>query len=107
MPVFKEIKNTKLYKERKFCQLVPANELGISNSTEEVLIQGIIDLMSISEDGAILIDYKLSSIESDSDLKKAYQKQMALYKNAIEKILKLKVKKVYLINVLQEKVVEV
>lgn len=107
LDIFREIKNSKLYKERKFCQLVPANELNGAPSSELVLIQGIIDLIAVDSDGAILIDYKISTIESDDDLRKSYQTQMHLYKAAIEKILKIKVKKVLLINVLQEKVVEV
>ena len=105
LPIFSEIKNSKLLKEQKFCHLVSANELFETDSSEKVLIQGIADLIAIDNDGATLIDYKLSTIESEGDLIKTYKTQMALYKNAIEEILKLKVKKVVLINVLQEKVV--
>ncbi|MBR6737689.1 MAG: UvrD-helicase domain-containing protein [Clostridia bacterium] len=102
LSIFDKIKGYKLYKERKFFMLVPANELGLSTSTEEVLIQGIIDLLAVKDNEAILIDYKLSTIESDSDLKKKYLTQMELYKMAIEKVLKLKVTTVCILNVLKE-----
>ncbi|MBO7215208.1 MAG: UvrD-helicase domain-containing protein [Clostridia bacterium] len=107
MPLFSEIKGKKLLKEQKFCHLVSANEIYGVDSTEKVLIQGIADLIAIDDDGAILIDYKISTIESEEDIIKAYRTQMLLYKNAIEVILKLKVKKVVLVNVLQAKTIEV
>ncbi len=107
LPIFSEIKNSKLLKEQKFCHLVSANELFETDSREKVLIQGIADLIAIDDNGAILIDYKISTIESEEDLIKAYKTQMTLYKNAIEEILKVKVKKVVLVNVLQEITVEI
>ena len=105
MPIFSEIKNKKVYKEKKFCYLISAKELGY-DSEEKVLIQGIIDLIVEDGDGVTLLDYKMSSIESESDLIKAYKKQMSLYKKAIENVLKVKVKKVALINILQQKTIE-
>jgi ATP-dependent helicase/nuclease subunit A len=72
-----------------------------------VLIQGIADLIAIGENGATLIDYKISTIERDEDIVKAYKTQMELYKNAIESVLKIKVNEVLIINVLQEKVIKV
>ncbi len=103
LPIFDEIKGYKHLKEQKFCHLVSANELFETSSTEKILIQGIADLIAIDNGGAILIDYKISTIESEEDLIKAYKTQMTLYKNAIEEVLKIKVKKVVIINVLQEK----
>ena len=38
LDIFKEIKQSKLYKERKFCKLVPACELRDTLSKEPVLI---------------------------------------------------------------------
>ena len=105
-PVFSEIRGKKLLKEQKFCHLVPASELFGVKSNELVLIQGIADLIAVDSDGAVLIDYKISTIESEEDIIKAYKTQMALYKNAIEEILKLKVKRVVLVNVLQGKTID-
>lgn len=107
LPVFEKIKGAKLLKEQKFCHLVSANKLYDTPSTEKVLIQGIADLIAIGENGATLIDYKISTIERDEDIVKAYKTQMELYKNAIESVLKIKVNEVLIINVLQEKVIKV
>ncbi len=107
LPIFEEIKSHKLLKEQKFCHLVSASELFGGNEQRKILIQGICDLIAISEDKCYLIDYKISTIEKDEDIIKAYKTQMKLYKNAIESVMKKKVEKVYVINVLQEKVIEV
>ena len=72
----------------------------------EILVQGVIDLVAVKDNEAILIDYKLSKIASDEDLVKKYKKQMHLYALALENALKLNVKKVYLVNILQERCVE-
>ena len=55
----------------------------------------------------MLIDYKLSTIANDGDLVRKYKKQMELYAMAIENSLKIKVEKIYLVNILQEKSIEI
>ena len=80
-----------------------AKKLGYTTSNEEILIQGVFDLVAIKGDRAILIDYKYSTIKNDEDLIKNYKTQMQLYKEAIEKSSNLKVDEVYLINLLQLK----
>ncbi len=107
LEIFKDIKDCTLYKERKFCQLVPAKMLLNKDVEGEVLIQGILDLVAIKGDEAVLIDYKISTIERDSDLKNAYKTQLELYAHALEKILGVKVKKKFIINVLKENVISV
>ena len=109
MDIFSKIKDYKLYKEEKFTFFISPKQLGYEveeNITDKVLIQGIIDLMAIKDDKCILIDYKLSSLKRDEDLIKTYKTQLTLYKNAIQDCLGLKVEKVYLVNILQEKLVE-
>ena len=107
LEVFNEIKTHKLYKELKFYNLVSPSEIGLVGNDAEILIQGIIDLVAIKDNKAVLIDYKLSKIASDGDLIAKYYKQLKLYALAIEKSLKIKVDKVYLVNILQEKCIEV
>ena len=105
--VFSEIKDYKIFKERKFCQLVPYETITGEKIDEKVLIQGIIDLVAVKDGKAILIDYKITTIESDSDVRSKYYTQLSLYKNAIESILGVKVEKVYIVNVLKETLIEV
>ncbi len=106
MPIFTSLKGKKVYREKKFCYLVNAGELGYQ-SQENILIQGIIDLIVVDENGVTLIDYKLSTIESEEDIVKKYSKQLSLYKKAIEKCMKVKVSRAVIVNILQEKIIEV
>ena len=107
LEIFNKIKEYKQLKEQKFCCLFNANELGFSNDTEQILVQGQIDLLAVNGNDAILIDFKYSTIKNDSDLIKNYYTQLKLYKEAIEKSSKYKVKEVYLVNILQLKSVKV
>ncbi len=106
MPIFKEIKDKRVYKERKFCHLIKASELGY-DSEERILIQGVIDLIVEDTDGVTLIDYKLSKIEDEKDLVKKYTKQLYLYKKAIQESMGVKVNKTYIVNILQEKIIPI
>ena len=103
MPVFKEINGGRFLKELKFCALVSGEKLGYTGATDEVLVQGVADLISIKNGKATLIDYKYSAIKNDEDIIKKYKKQLELYKCAIENVLKTEVEKVYIVNVLQLK----
>ena len=107
LDIFSKIKDYKIYKERKFCQLVPYEKISGEKVDEKVLIQGIIDLVAVKDGKAILIDYKITTIESDDDVRSKYFTQLNLYKNAIESILGVKVEKVYIVNVLKETLIEV
>ncbi|MBQ9782738.1 MAG: UvrD-helicase domain-containing protein [Clostridia bacterium] len=110
MDIFNIIKDYTLYKEEKFTFFISPNELGYSaceKTQDKVLVQGIIDLMAIKDDKCILIDYKLSSLKRDEDLIKTYKTQLTLYKNAIQDCLNVMVEKVYLVNILQEKLIEI
>lgn len=103
--IFKTFKNSVVSKERKFCCLMDSSKLGY-DSKEKVLVQGVIDLFLEDADGITLIDYKLSTIQKDEDLLRKYKTQMQLYKFAIETITGKRVKKVYILNILSGKLVE-
>ena len=96
-PLFEEIRGYKFYKEQPFIAQMAANEISNTNATGDILVQGIIDLLAVKGDKAIIVDYKYSK-KSISHLKETYAYQLALYKKAVEKTLKLKVEKTILFN---------
>lgn len=63
-------------------------------SSEVVLVQGIIDVFFEEEDGIVLLDYKTDRIapQEEDILKKRYHKQLEYYKKAIERVYNLPVK---------------
>ena len=77
-------KNAHIIKEQSFVMCVPYNQINqTSNVRDEVLVQGVIDLLVIFDGGAMIIDYKNSKISNDEVLKNKYKKQLELYKMAL------------------------
>ena len=104
--LFKEIQDAKeIYKEQPFHMSV------IDEKTKEkVLIQGIIDLYYINQNNEIvLVDYKTDYVEKgkEEELINKYKEQLKIYKQAIEKALNKKVKKIYLYSVYLNEAIKV
>ena len=76
---------------------VPQEEINSGGSPDKILIQGVIDLLSLGEKN-IIIDYKLSSVKSAEKLISLYKTQLKLYKLAAEKAFNIKIDDVYLYN---------
>lgn len=66
--------------------------------SDQILVQGIIDLYFIEGDKCILIDYKTDYVDKDTISEKLdeYKKQLLLYKMALENIKGLQVPEAYL-----------
>ena len=92
------VKGKKLYREQNFIALLDSKTV-LDRAEEGVLVQGIIDLLVVGDDGAEIIDYKYSSLKGEN-LKTRYLKQLDLYALAVENSLKIKVNKKTLVNVL-------
>ena len=105
-PTFSRIKGYKLYRERAFLVNVEANKILDTESFEPVLVQGVIDLLAVKDGVAEIIDYKYSSLSSDS-LKIKYKKQLDLYAYAVEKVLGKKVVGKTLVNIFTGESVQV
>jgi len=58
---------------------------------ETVLIQGIIDVFFVEDGKIILMDYKTDAVKSKEALVERYQLQLDYYKEALERITKMKV----------------
>ncbi len=86
----------KLYKEKPFVFGSNGEELfGDSDSTTEmILVQGIIDVFFEEDDGIVLMDYKTDRVDEADELVLRYEKQLQLYKSAIEKAYGVPVKEV-------------
>ena len=108
MPIFNEIKSYTLFKEQPFTCFMPASFVEENyDGAEEILIQGIIDLLAIKDGKAIIIDYKHSGIINEQKLIERYRKQLEFYAYAVNKVLKLEVESCYLVNVNTCKLIKV
>lgn len=96
----------KLYREQPFMVNVPANLIFPVATEENVLVQGIIDLLEINGETARIADYKYSALTVDSLVSK-YRKQLDLYTYAVEKVTGKKVVERVLINVYSGETVKI
>ncbi len=97
-------KGIQIEKEKPFCMKLSAKELLEEAKDQEILVQGIIDLYAINEkDEIILVDYKTDFAEKEQELVKKYEKQLNLYKKALEEGTNKKVKEVYIYSLYLEK----
>ena len=98
--------NPNVRREYKFMLSVPGAELGISATQDEVLVQGVIDLLIPTKDGVIIVDYKHTSASGD-ELIERYAKQLDLYARAVEYGLETKVIKKVILSLKTGKETEV
>ncbi len=96
-PIFKSLNGKTLYREKDFIVSAKASAVFDTESDESVLLQGVIDLLAVGEEGAVIIDYKYSSLTKES-LKHRYSKQLELYAYALEKATGIKTQSKILVN---------
>ena len=96
--IWKEVRKAKLVeREKPFYISLPINEVYDIDEEENILVQGIIDLYYINEeDELVLVDYKTDYVTNEKELIDKYNKQLQLYKRALEASLNRKVDKVYI-----------
>jgi len=97
-----------LYRERPFVMGIPVSEVYPDlKETENILIQGVIDVYFEEEDGIVLLDYKTDRIPGgeagDKVLIKRYKTQLDYYQRAIEQISGKKVKDRILYSVIMNR----
>ena len=88
-----------VYRELPFSRMLKAKDFypEVQEETELVFTQGVIDLLAETADGKlILIDYKTDKLTDPDRIRRRYQIQLDMYKNAVEAILGRKVDKSYL-----------
>ena len=88
------IKSDKVFREQEFeveipvCQAYPE----IQASDENILLQGVIDCFFEEDGELVLVDYKTDRYNDISEIHEKYDRQLELYKYALEKITNKKVK---------------
>jgi ATP-dependent helicase/nuclease subunit A len=101
------LKNCKLFREKEFLTEVDGKMIFPDlDGGEKVVLQGVIDLLAIDKDEAIIIDYKYSTLTKEGLLKK-YKKQLDLYAYAVENSTDKKVRRKTLVNIFTGESVEV
>lgn len=93
----------KCFREIPFLTTLPYDELFGEGFDDEIMLQGVVDLLVIKKDSATVVDFKVTG---RSDLiKERYQKQLNSYKLAVEKCLKIPAQAV-VVSVLDGKIIK-
>ncbi len=105
--LWQKIKNAKkVKKEEPFYINISSKDILETDETENILVQGIIDLYYIDEnDKLVLVDYKTDYVKDGQEniLKQKYTQQLELYKEALEKSLNKKVDKMIIYSLCLQK----
>lgn len=106
--IFGELKNRKLYREKSFIVAADAASLYGDDGTrgEQVVMQGVIDLLATGEEDAFVVDYKYSRASAET-LKHRYKKQLDLYAETVEKLLGKKVRSKTIVNLYSGETIEI
>ena len=86
----------RLRREFRFSLLVKARDLGLADSDDTVLLQGVVDCCIVDDDGITLIDYKTDNVRGEEQTQERsarYRPQLEAYAMALERIFKKPVKK--------------
>ena len=96
-----------LKKEAQFMMCVPYNSIyTTSTASDNVLVQGVVDLIIETPTGIIVVDYKLSSA-NETTLKARYTPQLELYARACESAFKKRVVAKYIYSIKLQKLIEI
>ncbi len=105
--IWKELKKAKeVQREKPFYMNILASEIYNENIQEDVLVQGIIDLYYINQNGElVLVDYKTDYVKSrnEQELIDKYKVQLNLYKRALEQAINKKVTRIYIYSIYLDK----
>ncbi len=101
-------KKDELYKEKPFVMRVSPQDIFVdATTTDTILIQGIIDVFFVEDDGIVLLDYKTDRVAQAQDLVKRYKAQLELYAKALEKTMGMPVKECLLYSFCLEEIISI
>ena len=109
--IWEELKTAKVIeKEKPFYINIPAKSIYNKDTSENILVQGIIDLYYIDKDGNLnLVDYKTDFVENGNEVEliRKYKSQLDLYKKALEQVYNKEVCNTYIYSVYLNKELEI
>lgn len=85
MPVFASLRGFALGRERAFLLSAPAREIGVADAEDELLVQGVVDLLAVRGEECVIVDYKYSSHGAER-LAADYLPQLRIYAAAARRI---------------------
>jgi len=98
-------------REMRFLTELPAktvnSELSNQFDSENIIVQGAVDICFIEDDGVVILDFKTDRTDDPQDLINAYSEQLRIYALACEKIFEKPVKETKIYSFFQNKEIDV
>lgn len=102
------IASNRVERELSFSLLLGANRFYIdTEDTDEVFLQGVMDMAFLEDDHWVLVDYKTDRVKTAEELVQRYRIQIDLYKEALSKLTGIPVKAAYLYSFALNEAVEI
>ena len=104
-PLFKDISKKTVYRELPFMLKTAYNNLFDDRKVDEnIFLQGVIDLLILDGDKAVIVDYKYS--RNSDYLKNKYGKQLNSYAQAVREILRVDDVEKYILSIADGKLIK-
>lgn len=95
----------KIYREQPFMLYVPYDQVSKDKSfSDEVMLQGVIDLLILKENSAVVVDFKYTS--HSNFVRQNYESQLNSYKLAVQKICGVQNVEAYVLSIADNKLIK-
>lgn len=105
--IFVELARGEVMREKEFIALTKLGGDKQTGAGDSVLLQGVVDFVSIMKDGAVVVDYKTNGWKDEKRYLENYATQLKMYSQVLAESLGVKVKKMYLYSFTIGKFIEV
>ncbi len=105
--LFIELTGKNVMREKEFIALTKVASGSSVQNFDSVLLQGVVDFVSVTKDGAIVVDYKTNAWKDESKYINAYSTQLNMYSQVLQESLGVNVIKKYLYSFTIGKFIEV
>ena len=104
---FVEMLKGNVMREKEFIALTKIAGSKNKNNSDSVLLQGVVDFVSVGSDGAVVVDFKTNNWKDEDRYVSNYATQLNMYSQVLEESLGIKVRKKYLYSFTLGKFIEV
>lgn len=101
-PQLIELMQGKVYREIPFMLSTDIRDIDSNSSGDKVILQGIIDMLVVNGDSAVVIDYKY--VTSSYKIAERYSRQLSSYKLAVERITGISNVQCYILSIRDNKI---
>ena len=105
--LFENMLAGKIYRETEFIAKTDSSVVGKTLVSDAVILQGVIDFVSIIKDKAYVIDYKTNNFKREKDYIDKYSLQLKTYASVVEESFGVRVVGKYIYSFTLEKFIEI